>query len=99
MGAKGYMLANSTGTGKTFVALGVLDEEEPRTALIVVSNKRIINPGWMEVVHEHFGMNLINDTKAVPESGNYITNYASMSHGKLSAEIQGILSYSTRRTT
>ena len=77
-GKKGYLLANDTGTGKTFIALAALAHAKPKSALIVVPNRQLANK-WAAEAMATFGLNITSSTvKDIKGDGLFITTYDDM---------------------
>ena len=73
-GKRTYVLANGTGTGKTYVALGTLAELNPKRAFVIVPNQNIAT-FWMNIGRETFGLDISN-AATPPSSGIWVKSYA-----------------------
>lgn len=76
-GKQAFLLGNSTGTGKTYVALAAIAALKPDRALIVVPNQAIAEQ-WATVASEAFGVPVETRMPMVTDRGVYATTYAGL---------------------
>jgi superfamily II DNA or RNA helicase len=81
-GDRGFLLGNGTGTGKTFVALGVVKQLEVPRTLIVVPNQAIAKQ-WQDAARAHFGLAVtVGAPTDAAAAGVYIATYAGLADQK-----------------
>lgn len=85
-GKKGVLLTNGTGTGKTFIGLGVLKRQikQGKKDILIVAPSDGVIKNWIREGKEVFDIDIyrIPDTKTAPEGLIAITSYAAFRANK-----------------
>ena len=90
-GHSAYLLANGTGTGKTFIAAGLLVNEKPKRSLWVVPNRQIAQK-TIDEIKKVYGLDLQIVEGKPSGNGHFITTYKQLQMWKDSNDLEDVAS-------